>query len=233
MADALIVALTGGGAAGPPDGQRGDSGADGFVESAFASLLAPDEATLDRLRSRLAVAAQTDGLLDVAYRTVDSPVGGLLLAATEAGLVRVAFDSEGFESVLDELGRRLGTRVLRAPARLDAAASELEEYFAGRRRDFDLPLDLALTSGFRRDVVAHLPDIAYGSTASYAAVAALAGSPRATRAVGTACARNPLPLVMPCHRVVRSDGSLGQYLGGEATKRWLLDLEQGRPEQGR
>nr|WP_245701321.1 methylated-DNA--[protein]-cysteine S-methyltransferase [Sanguibacter gelidistatuariae] len=189
--------------------------------------MAPDDAALDRLRSRLALAAAADGLLDVAYRTIDSPIGGLLLAATEEGLVRVAFESEGFDFVLDELGRQLGSRVLRAPARLDAAASELEEYFAGRRRDFDLPLDLALTSGFRRDVVAHLPDIAYGSTASYAAVAELAGSPRATRAVGTACARNPLPLVMPCHRVVRSDGSLGQYRGGEAAKRWLLALEQG------
>ena len=198
------------------------------VESAFASLLAPDDATLDRLRSRLGRAAAADGLLDVAYRIVDSPIGGLLLAATEEGLVRVAFEREGFESVLEQLGRRLGSRVLRAPARLDAAASEVEEYLAGRRHTFDLPLDLALTSGFRREVVEHLPDIAYGSTASYAAVAALAVSPRATRAVGTACARNPLPLVMPCHRVVRSDGGLGQYLGGEATKRWLLDLERGR-----
>ena len=196
------------------------------VESVFASLLAPDPAALDRLRSRLAQAAAADGLLDVAYRTVDSPIGGLLLAATDTGLVRVAFESEGFDAVLDDLGRRLSARVLRAPARLDAAAGELEEYFAGTRHAFDVPLDLQLTSGFRRAVVAHLPDIAYGRTASYAAVAALAGSPRATRAVGTACALNPLPLVVPCHRVVRSDGSLGQYRGGGAVKRWLLDLEQ-------
>ena len=195
-------------------------------QSVFASLLAPDPHTLDRLRSRLALAAAADGLLDVAYRTVESPIGGLLLAATESGLVRVAFESEGYDAVLDTLGRRLSARVLRAPARLDAAAAELEEYFAGTRHTFDLALDLQLTSGFRRDVVAHLPDIAYGRTASYAAVAALAGSPRATRAVGTACALNPLPLVVPCHRVVRSDGSLGQYRGGEAIKRWLLDLEQ-------
>lgn len=194
-------------------------------ETVFASLLAPDAAALDRLRERLARAADTDGLLDVAYRTVDSPIGGLLLAATETGLVRVAFESEGFDAVLEHLGRRLSPRVLRAPARLDAAAHELEEYFAGTRHAFDLALDLALTAGFRRSVVAHLPGIGYGRTASYAAVAALAGSPRATRAVGTACAHNPLPLVVPCHRVVRSDGSLGQYRGGAATKRWLLDLE--------
>ncbi|WP_066464974.1 methylated-DNA--[protein]-cysteine S-methyltransferase [Sanguibacter suarezii] len=194
-------------------------------EDVFASLLVPDAAALDRLRERLARAAATDGLLDVAYRTVDSPIGGLLLAATETGLVRVAFESEGYDAVLEHLGRRLSTRVLRAPARLDTVAHELEEYFAGTRHTFDLPLDLALTAGFRRSVVAHLPDIGYGRTASYAAVAALAGSPRATRAVGTACAHNPLPLVVPCHRVVRSDGSLGQYRGGAAIKRWLLDLE--------
>lgn len=197
-------------------------------EEIFASLLAPAPAALDRLRDRLAHAAAADGLLDVAYRTVDSPIGGLLLAATETGLVRVAFESEGFNAVLEHLGSRLSARVLRAPSRLDAAASELEEYFAGTRHTFDLTLDLTLTSGFRRSVVTHLPDIDYGRTASYAAVAALAGSPRATRAVGTACAHNPLPLVVPCHRVVRSDGSLGQYRGGAATKRWLLDLEQRR-----
>ena len=206
-----------------------DDGADdASVEALFASLLAPDPAALDRLRDRLAHAAAADGLLDVAYRTVDSPIGELLLAATETGLVRVAFESEGFDAVLEHLGRRLSARVLRAPARLDAAASELEEYFAGTRHTFDLTVDLALTSGFRRSVVTHLPDIGYGRTASYAAVATLAGSPRATRAVGTACAHNPLPLVVPCHRVVRSDGSLGQYRGGAATKRWLLDLEQRR-----
>lgn len=198
------------------------------VETLFASLLPPDPAALDRLRARLADAAADEGVLDVAYRTVDSPIGGLLLAATETGLVRVAFESEGFDAVLEHLSGRLSARVLRAPARLDAAVIELEEYFAGTRHAFDLPLDLALTSGFRRSVVAHLPGIGYGRTASYAAVAALAGSPRATRAVGTACAHNPLPLVVPCHRVVRSDGSLGQYRGGAATKRWLLDLEQPR-----
>lgn len=194
----------------------------------------PDLAVLDpgatdsvegALRDRLARAAQDAGVLDVAYRTVDTAVGQVLVAATEVGLLRVAFAVEGFDQVLDTLARRVSPRVLRAPARLDPVVRELEEFLAGRRRDFDLPLDLALTSGFRREVVRRLPSIGYGQTASYATVAALAGSPRAVRAVGTACATNPLPLVVPCHRVVRSDGTAGQYVGGAAAKGWLLALE--------
>lgn len=177
------------------------------------------------LRARLARLAQERGTLDVAYRTIDTPVGGMLVAATEVGVVRLAFAVEGFDQVLDMLARKVSPRVLRAPARLDPLVREIEEYLAGTRQTFDLPLDLALTSGFRREVVTRLPEIPYGRTATYAAVAALAGSPRAVRAVGTACARNPLPLVVPCHRVVRSDGSTGQYAGGPAAKRWLLDLE--------
>ncbi|RLV50051.1 methylated-DNA--[protein]-cysteine S-methyltransferase [Nocardioides mangrovicus] len=187
-----------------------------------------DEArTLARLHERLARAADRDALLDVGYRLVDSPVGPLLLAATEAGLVRVAFDGEVREDeVLQELAEQVGARVLAAPRRLDRAAAELEEYFAGRRRRFDVALDLRLARGFRRAVVEHLADIGYGRTASYSEVASLAGSPRAVRAVGTACALNPLPVVLPCHRVVRADGSLGQYAGGPERKRALLDLEQ-------
>ena len=181
--------------------------------------------TLETLRDRLATAAAESGLLDVAYRTVPSPVGDLLLAATPAGLVRVAYAVQDHDRVLDELSAEVSPRVLRAPARLDAAARELEEYFAGRRRAFDLPLDLRLASGFRRTVLEELPSIGYGTTASYAAVAARAGSPAAVRAVGTACARNPLPLVIPCHRVVRSDGTPGRYAGGAAAKLTLLALE--------
>lgn len=195
----------------------------------LGDLVALDPGAVDvvegALRDRLARAAQDEGVLDVAYRTVDTAVGPVLVAATEAGLLRVAFAVEGFDQVLDTLARRVSPRVLRAPARLDRAVRELEEFLAGRRRDFDLPLDLALTSGFRREVVRRLPGIPYGQTASYATVAALAGSPRAVRAVGTACATNPLPLVVPCHRVVRSDGTAGQYVGGAAAKRWLLDHE--------
>lgn len=180
---------------------------------------------LENLRNRLAAEAAEAGLLDVAYRTVSSPVGDLLLAATPAGLVRVAYAVQDHDRVLDELSAAVSPRVLRAPARLDAAARELEEYFAGRRRVFDLPLDLRLAAGFRRTVLEQLPSIGYGTTASYAAVAARSGSPAAVRAVGTACARNPLPLVIPCHRVVRSDGSPGQYAGGADAKLTLLHLE--------
>lgn len=177
------------------------------------------------LRARLAARADELTLLDVAYRTIDSPVGPLLLAATETGLVRVAFESEGFDTVLDSLATRVSPRVLQAPRRLDTAAAELDEYFAGTRRAFDLPLDLALSSGFRQVVQRYLPHIGYGHTQTYTEVAETVGNPRAVRAVGTACATNPLPVVVPCHRVLRSDGSMGGYLGGLDAKRTLLELE--------
>ena len=180
---------------------------------------------LRRLRDRLAVTAQTEGLLDVAYRTLDSPVGSLLLAATEVGLVRVAYAIEDHDAVLQRLSDRISPRVLHAPVRLDTVARELEEYFAGRRHGFDLALDWRLTAGFRSTVLHRLPDIGYGRTASYAAVAALVDNPKAVRAVGSACATNPLPLVVPCHRVVRSDGGIGGYVGGADAKRTLLTLE--------
>jgi methylated-DNA-[protein]-cysteine S-methyltransferase len=192
----------------------------------IAALPTPAPATLTRLRHGLADRAAAEGLLDVAYRTVDSPVGTLLLAATPLGLTRVAFELEGYDAVLARLAEQVSPRVLHAPARLDGAARELDEYFAGRRRVFDLPLDMRLAHGFRRTVLTHLRDIAYGSTESYAGVAAAAGSPAAVRAVGTACANNPLPVVVPCHRVVRSDGSAGQYRGGPEAKRQLLSLER-------
>ena len=192
----------------------------------IAALPTPAPATLARLRDGLAERAAAEGLLDVAYRTVDSPVGTLLLAATPLGLTRVAYEREGHDAVLSRLAEQVSPRVLHAPARLDGAARELDEYFAGRRRVFDLPLDMRLAHGFRRTVLTHLRDIAYGSTESYAVVAAAAGSPAAVRAVGTACANNPLPVVVPCHRVIRSDGSSGQYLGGPEVKRQLLSLER-------
>jgi methylated-DNA-[protein]-cysteine S-methyltransferase len=180
---------------------------------------------LRRLHERLAAAAERDGILDVAYRTVDSPVGPLLLAATDAGLVRVAYASEGPDTVLQALADRISPRILSAPARLDTPARELDEYFTGRRRSFDLPLDWRLSAGFRRTVLTRLPEISYGHTASYAVVANLAGHPRAVRAAATACATNPLPVVVPCHRVIYSDGRLGRYLGGPDAKRSLLTLE--------
>ena len=177
------------------------------------------------LRARLAERADELTLLDIAYRTIDSPVGPLLLAATETGLVRVAFEREGFDTVLESLATRVSPRVLQAPRRLDTAAAELDEYFAGTRRAFDLPLDLTLSSGFRQVVQRYLPHIGYGHTQTYTEVAETVGSPRAVRAVGTACATNPLPVVVPCHRVLRTDGSMGGYLGGLDAKRTLLELE--------
>jgi methylated-DNA-[protein]-cysteine S-methyltransferase len=180
---------------------------------------------LAELRARLAAAAQHDGILDVAYRIIDSPVGSLLVAATESGLVRVAYASENHDLVLQSLADRISPRILAAPARLDHVARELEEYFDGHRQSFDLPLDWRLSAGFRAAVLHHLPEIGYGRTASYAEVALLAGHPKAVRAVGSACATNPLPVVVPCHRVVRSDGSMGRYLGGAEAKRTLLTLE--------
>lgn len=198
----------------------------------MTDLFAPvgaDDAVLARLHDRLVAAAAGDGLLDVAYRTVDSPLGPLLLAGTDAGLVRVAFDGAvtgiGFDEVLGVLAERISPRVLHAPGRLDDVARELDEYFGGRRRVFGVPVDLRLAGGFRRLVLDRLPTVPFGAVASYAAVAALAGNPRAVRAVGTACATNPVPIVVPCHRVVRSDGALGGYLGGVDAKRTLLALE--------
>ncbi|MEX3644639.1 methylated-DNA--[protein]-cysteine S-methyltransferase [Mycolicibacterium porcinum] len=199
--------------------------ADDSIIADLARITEPDPGKLAELHDRLAGAAQRDGLLDIAYRIIESPVGPLLLAATEQGLVRVAYAREDHDTVLQHLADEVSPRILNAPARLDSAARELDEYFAGTRRSFDLQLDWRLAAGFRSTVLHHLPEIAYGQTASYATVAALAGSPKAVRAVGTACANNPLPVVIPCHRVVRSDGAMGGYLGGAEAKRLLLDLE--------
>jgi methylated-DNA-[protein]-cysteine S-methyltransferase len=183
------------------------------------------DATILCLHARLVDAATDAGILDVAYRTVDTPSGPLLLASTDVGLVRVAFESEDHDQVLEHLSTHVSPRILRAPARLDDTARQIDEYFAGTRSDFHVALDLRLSAGFRREVLDHLPEIAYGHTASYAQVAALSGRPRAVRAVGTACATNPVPVVVPCHRVVRSDGSTGAYRGGPEAKVTLLALE--------
>ena len=169
------------------------------TDNPLASLRDVDGPTLQRLRDALAEKAAEAQLLDLAYRRVDSPLGSLLLVATERGLIRVAFASQDHDRVLDQLAGTISPRVLEAPRRLDPAARELDEYFAGARHDFDLPLDLTTTGEFRR----------------------------AVRAVVTACATNPLPVVVPCHRVLRGDGSLGGYLGGLEAKRTLLDLEAG------
>ncbi|MGB5113092.1 MAG: methylated-DNA--[protein]-cysteine S-methyltransferase [Mycobacterium sp.] len=187
-----------------------------------------DHDTLTRLHQRLERDAQDTDVLDVAYRTLDTAVGRLLLATTPLGLVRVAFLTGGHDTVetaLAALAQRISPRILHAPTRLDDVAIEIDQYLAGRRTEFDLPLDLRLADGFRRRVIEHLGEIGYGRRESYATVAAAVGNPKAARAVGSACAGNPLPLVIPCHRVVRTDGTIGQYAGGAAAKAALLELE--------
>jgi methylated-DNA-[protein]-cysteine S-methyltransferase len=180
---------------------------------------------LDRLHRGLEESAGRAGLLDVAYTVVDTPIGPLLLAATGAGLVRIAFENEDHDRVLEMLAGKLSPRILRAPGRLADAARQLDQYFAGARTGFDLALDLSLSGGFRQAVQRYLPQIGYGQTQTYAQVAKLVGNPKAVRAVATACATNPLPVVVPCHRVLRTDGTLGGYRGGLAAKTTLLKLE--------
>ena len=191
----------------------------------LSEALSADPGVLRDLHDRLVDRAAAEALLDVAYRVVDSPFGRLLVAATPAGVVRIAFDLEGHDAVLAVLAGTLSPRVLHAPGRLDAAARQLEEYFAGRRHRFDLPVDLQLARGFRRAVLEHLREITYGRTESYAEVAAASGNPAAVRAAGSACSHNPIPLVVPCHRVVRSDGTIGNYLAGSHVKQALLEME--------
>ena len=185
----------------------------------------PRESDLRVLHTHLATRAEREDILDVTYQVVDSPHGRLLLAATAAGLVRVAFEREDHDVVLASLVDTIGPRILAADERTREAARQIEEYFAGQRREFELDLDLRLVTGFRRTVVGHLADIPYGSTATYAAVAKAAGNPGAVRAAGSACSHNPIPIVVPCHRVVRSDGSPGNYLGGAETKAAMLRME--------
>ncbi|MFV0532379.1 MAG: methylated-DNA--[protein]-cysteine S-methyltransferase [Cumulibacter sp.] len=200
--------------------------ADGGKGAEYDALFAIEPDAMAHLHTRLAGIASEHGLVDIAYRTIDTPVGQLLLAATETGLVRVAFERENFDTVLESLANKISPRVLQAPRRLDVVAVEIDEYFTGTRRAFDAPLDYAMSSGFRQIVQRYLPRIGYGHTRSYKEVAELVGNPRAVRAVGTACATNPLPVVVPCHRVLRTDGSLGGYIGGPEAKTTLLTLEQ-------
>lgn len=184
-----------------------------------------ETALLEKLGNELRAKAQAEELLDVSYRIVDSPVGSLLLASTPAGLVRVAFETEDHDKILELLAQKLSPRILKDPSRLDAVARQLDEYFAGTRHNFDVPLDLKLSTAFRRQVQLELGEIGYGHTWSYSQMAERIGNPKAVRAVGSACATNPIPIVLPCHRVLRTDGSLGGYLGGLEAKTELLKLE--------
>ncbi|HEY5431757.1 MAG TPA: methylated-DNA--[protein]-cysteine S-methyltransferase [Solirubrobacteraceae bacterium] len=174
-------------------------------------------------------AAAAAGLLDVAYATVDSPVGTLVLATTPAGLARLAYVDGDEDAVLEDLAARLSPRMLCAPARLDEPRRELEEYFSGRRRRFDVPLDLRLMTDFTRRVLTATAAIPYGAVSTYRDVAQRAGSPRGFRAAGNALGSNPLPIVLPCHRVLHSGGGLGGYTGGVQRKRTLLAIERGQP----
>jgi methylated-DNA-[protein]-cysteine S-methyltransferase len=192
------------------------------------SVHLPEEVSaLARLRAALAERAGTAGLVDVAWDEVDSPFGVLAVCTTETGVLRVVLPSEDCDAALATVAARVSPRVLRAPRRVDAARAQLSEYFEGRRRSFDVGVDWRLSAGFRRRALAAVAGLAYGTTASYREVAAAAGNPRATRAAGSACASNPTPIVVPCHRVVRADGALGGYLGGSAMKARLLELERG------
>ena len=194
-----------------------------YLELALRSALPPEP---DRPLPDLTNPAADAGLLDVAYATVDSPVGRLLIATTGRGLVRLAYIDAGDEGpVLEELARAVSPRVLSAPARLDQPRRELDEYFSGARRRFDLALDWRLTHGFSRRVLRATARIPYGSSSTYKQVAAAAGSPRGSRAAGNALGTNPRPIVFPCHRVLHSRGGIGCYTGGLERKRLLLGVE--------
>jgi methylated-DNA-[protein]-cysteine S-methyltransferase len=169
--------------------------------------------------------ADHEGLIDVAYATVDAPIGKLLVAGTKRGLVRVAFGGVPHDKVLLELAEDVSPRLLEAPARLDPIRRQLDEYFEGRRTGFELPLDWSLSHGFGRRVLRHTAGIPYGEVSTYKTVAAAAGSPRGARAAGNALGANPIPIVVPCHRVLRTGGAIGGYGGGPEVKKFLLELE--------
>jgi methylated-DNA-[protein]-cysteine S-methyltransferase len=180
-------------------------------------------AAAQRLSHRLA----EQGLADISYAPVDSPFGELLLAASGRGLVRLAFPEEDADEVLERLAAHVSPRIVQAPAQLDEMRRELDEYFAGRRRRFELALDWALVGPFGRRVLDAAARIPYGGQRTYTEIAAAAGSPRGSRAAGNALGANPIPIVVPCHRVLRRGGALGGYAGGLERKRFLLELEQG------
>lgn len=183
----------------------------------------------DRIRGSFGERAASEGLVDIAYEIHESPFGPLVVGATNKGLVRVGLSVESEEEVIDDLARQVSVRILKTSRPLVTSAREqLDEYFEGGRTRFKLKLDWQLARGFRRDVLAATKAIPYGRTSSYRAVATKAGSPKAVRAAGSALANNPLPIVVPCHRVLRSDGHVGSYLGGTSMKEELLAMEKAR-----
>jgi methylated-DNA-[protein]-cysteine S-methyltransferase len=186
---------------------------------------APRTTATDGAIERFTARAAEEGLLDVAYATADSPFGQLLLAQTPTGLVRLGLPSQDYDELLADLAERVSPRVVEAPAQLDEARRELDLYFEGKLRSFELPLDWRLSHGFRRRVLRAIASIPYGQTRNYTEMATRAGNERAVRAAGSACGSNPLPLVVPCHRVLRTSGALGGYAGGLPMKEALLALE--------
>jgi len=194
------------------------------LQNAFAAAKG-ERVETSALSARIGERADAEGLLDLAYCEVDSPLGSLLAVATPGGLVKLGYPNVPVAAQLEALAARVSPRMLEAPARLDPVRRELDEYFAGRRRDFDLPIDWQLTAGFVQRVLRETARIPFGETRSYAEMATSAGSPRAFRAAGSALGANPIPIVVPCHRVLRSGGGLGGYGGGLDVKRRLLELE--------
>jgi methylated-DNA-[protein]-cysteine S-methyltransferase len=194
------------------------------LERRLSSRGAPD-LDVEQLRAVLARRAAADGLLDVAYGTYDSPLGPLTVFVTPRGLVRLSYPGETIDDQLDELAALISPRVMAAPHRTDDVRQQLDAYFGGTRRDFELPIDWRLLRGFRADVLRATSRIPFGSVVSYRDVAAAAGSANAYRAAGNALGSNPIPIVVPCHRVVHSGGGLGGYTGGLERKQFLLRLE--------
>jgi methylated-DNA-[protein]-cysteine S-methyltransferase len=179
--------------------------------------------------ARFVEAAAESGALDVAYASVDSPFGRLLVAASTRGLLRLAYPDEPVDALMAELAEEVSPRILEAPGRLDPLRRQLDEYFAGSRRRFEFPIDWRLVHGFGRDVLRVTAHIPYGKVSTYGDVAVRTGRPKASRAVGNALGANPMPIVIPCHRVVRTGGGLGGYTGGVQRKERLLQLEGGAP----
>jgi methylated-DNA-[protein]-cysteine S-methyltransferase len=186
---------------------------------------APPTTKIDAAIDRFAARAAEEGLLDVAYATVDSPFGELLLAQTPKGLVRLGLPSQDSDQLLADLAERVSPRLVEAPTQLDEVRRELDLYFEGKLRSFELPLDWRLSQGFRLKVLRAIARIPYGQTRNYTEMATRAGNERAVRAAGSACGSNPIPLVVPCHRVLRTSGALGGYAGGLPMKEALLELE--------
>ena len=204
------------------------------------TALPPGDAGAAAAAGRFLARAEEEGLLDVAYGSIESPFGDLLAAVTPRGLLRLSYDPSRNDSVLEQISEKVSPRVLEDPARLDEVRRELDEYFEGRRRHFELPLDWSLTKGFVQKILRATARLDYGQLATYKQMAEAAGSPRATRAAGNALGSNPIPIVVPCHRIVRTGGkvggyggSLGPYIGGPGIKERLLELEGALDDEGR